>query len=265
MREPGRRAGPALRASADRCRAAGPGGRPALRGRLRPAPLPDPPRERPRRAPAGDRPRPGRRRADGAPRPPRPPRHRRPRRGGPGPASAHKNGAATARSPRPRSGRAGRSASRTSRGGAGCPAGAARPGRRLPAPERGGAGLAGRAQPAPPPRARSRSASAPSSAARCAIIASSPTRSPDHALGKASKVPIDELAGEPDREDHIARHRVSLLEVEQVVFGRPYTGGTQATLKAASRAFERFRKRRSFGTRTPSRNSQMNSTRPTTC
>ena len=33
---------------------------------------------------------------------------------------------------------------------------------------------------------------------------------------------IYELVVEPDREDHIARHHVTVDEVEEVVFGRPF-------------------------------------------
>lgn len=33
---------------------------------------------------------------------------------------------------------------------------------------------------------------------------------------------IYELVIEPDREDHIARHHVSVAEVEEVVFGTPF-------------------------------------------
>ena len=38
---------------------------------------------------------------------------------------------------------------------------------------------------------------------------------------------VYELVIEPDREDHIARHSVAVQEVEEVVYGRPFTSKTR--------------------------------------
>jgi uncharacterized DUF497 family protein len=39
---------------------------------------------------------------------------------------------------------------------------------------------------------------------------------------EAARLEIYELVVDPDREEHIARHRVTIQEVESVVYGRPF-------------------------------------------